>query len=130
VPNLAANGQTVDDNVPTANYNGFVEPGEAGIRLWPAIENNGALNSTGITAQLESLTPGVTIITDTVPYPDIAVGQTAIGLAPFGFSVDHSVACGSDIQFLCNRHGYFANLPAQLLRQRLDPVTAYRSAYL
>ncbi|OGO38006.1 MAG: hypothetical protein A2W35_00770 [Chloroflexi bacterium RBG_16_57_11] len=99
-PNLVTSGQTVDDNVPTANHNGFAEPGETGIRLWLAIENTGALDSTGLIAQLESLTPGVTMITDTVPYPDIAIGQTEVGEEPFGFSVNRSVACGSDIQFL------------------------------
>jgi Carboxypeptidase regulatory-like domain len=97
--NLNSNGQTVDDNVPTANNNGYAEPGESDIKLWLAIENTGALASTGVTAQLATLTPGVTIITDTVSYPDIAVGQSEIGLKPFGFSIEQSVACGSDIQF-------------------------------
>jgi hypothetical protein len=41
----------------------------------------------------------VTVTTGLVSYPDIDVGQTEIGLEPFVFSVDRSVACGSDIQF-------------------------------
>lgn len=100
VPNLISNGQTVDDNVPTANNNGYAEPGESNLNLWTSIENTGALDSTGVTAQLTSLTSGVTIGTDTAQFPDIAAGLTETGLTPFTFSVDRSVVCGSDIQLL------------------------------
>jgi hypothetical protein len=100
VPNLVSDGQTVDDNVPTANNNGYAEPGESDLNLWTAIENNGALDSTNVTAQLTSLTSGVTVGTDTVQFPDIASGQTEIALAPFSFSVDRSVVCGTDLLFL------------------------------
>lgn len=98
--NLVSGGQSVDDAVPTANGNGYAEPGESDLNLWTAIENTGALQATNITSQLTSLTSGVTIGTDTVQFPDIAPGQTETALAPFTFSVDRSVVCGTDIQFL------------------------------
>ena len=122
MPNLVTSGQTVDDNVPTANHNGYAEPGETGIRFWLAIENTGASNSTGVTARLESLTPGVTVITDTVPYPDILAGQSEVGLEPFGFSVDDSVVCGSDIQFM-------ATLTDTLTTYTLNPPLTLRFRY-
>jgi hypothetical protein len=100
MPNLVSNDQMVDDNVPTANNNGFAEPGESDLNLWTSIENTGALESTDISAQLTSLTSGVTIGVDTVQFPDIASGEAATGLAPFTFSVDRSVVCGADLQFL------------------------------
>lgn len=96
---LAVSAQTVDDNVPEGNHNGHPEPGESDLKLWLAIENIGAADSTNVTAQLSSLSPGVTVTQDTVAYPDIAAGSTQTGLQPFVFSVDRSVVCGSEINF-------------------------------
>lgn len=99
VPNLVEWRVEIDDNVPQGNSNGYPEPGEAGIFLWESLRNNGAITSTNITAQLFSLTPGVTIITSTATYPNIDAGQFALSPTPFSFSVGSGVPCGTDLQF-------------------------------
>jgi subtilisin-like proprotein convertase family protein len=99
-PNLVDAGATVNDPMPLANANGYPEPGERNIELLEAIENTGYTTATNVTAELSALTPGVTVLTSTASYPDIAVGDTELNTTPFVFSVDGGmVDCGDALKF-------------------------------
>jgi hypothetical protein len=98
-PNLVEGSQTVTDAPPGGNGNGFPEPGETQLVLSESLTNNGAITSTHIFARLTSLTPGVTITSAVSAYPNIAPAGTQTNLTAFTFSVDHTVNCGTDLQF-------------------------------
>ena len=97
VPTLVEGGVSIDDNVLMGNNNTFPEPGESDMLLWETISNTGAVTSTLISANLESLTPGVFVHQPASDYPDIASGQGEINLTPFTISIDRNIPCGSDI---------------------------------
>lgn len=99
VPVLNPAGYAVDDNVPGGNNNGYPEPGEAGLLFTTNLSNDGAGPSTGITAILTSLTPGVTVTSAGTSYPDIPAGGSAANSTPFEFSIDPSYTCGNMITF-------------------------------
>ncbi|OGO26262.1 MAG: hypothetical protein A2136_09375 [Chloroflexi bacterium RBG_16_54_11] len=84
---------------PSGNNNGFPEPGEQGLQLFEALYNQGAITSTQITARVTSLTTGVTIDTADTAYADIAVGDSGSNTTPYLFSIEPSVACGTDMNF-------------------------------
>ncbi len=98
-PSLVHDGTILNDNVSHGNGNGFPEPGEQGLQLSETLYNQGATTSTGITAQLTSLTNGVTLDTAGSAYADIAAGSTGVNTTPYVFSIAPSVACGSELNF-------------------------------
>jgi hypothetical protein len=97
VPSLVHYGVQVSD--PNGNGNGFPEPGEQGILLSEYLYNQGAADSTGVTAKLTSLTAGVTVNTANTTYPNIPAGYPKVNNTPYVFSIDPSVACGTDMNF-------------------------------
>ena len=97
VPSLVHDGITLDD--PYGNNNGYAEPGEQNLQLSESLFNHGATTSTQITAKVTSLTTGVTVNTAETTYADIAAGETGLNIAPYVFSIDSSVACGTDLNF-------------------------------
>jgi hypothetical protein len=97
VASLAHAGLVLAD--PDGNNNGFPEPGEQGLLLSESLLNQGAITSTLITSKIASLTPGVTVDTADSTYPDISAGQTGLNVTPYVFSIDPSVACGTDLNF-------------------------------
>jgi len=99
VPYLENAGNVLDDNVAFGNNNGYPEPGERDIQLWEGLLNSGAITATQVTARLTSLTPGVTVTAVSSPYPDIAAGEIMTNTSPFLFSLDNSLACGTDLDF-------------------------------
>jgi hypothetical protein len=98
-PNLVEDSRTLDDDIVGGNNNGYAEPGETGLLLWNQIENTGATTSTNISATLSSSTTGVSVDTADADYPDIPAGGSDENLTPFEFSIDSSLACGSELQF-------------------------------
>ena len=83
----------------TGAGNGFIDPGED-IVLEVTLHNNGTSGTTGISATIESATSGVTVTDNSASFPDIAMDGTGASLSNhFGFSVDESVACGTNIDF-------------------------------
>ena len=99
VPYLVGGGVKVSDRVLHGNGNGYPEPGEAGMLLWKGLLNTGAITSTNITANLQSLTPGVTVDIPHATYPDIAAGDTSTNTNAFVFSIASGVVCGTDLNF-------------------------------
>lgn len=97
VPSLVHQSVMLAD--PNGNGNGFPEPGEQGLQLSEFLFNQGATDSTGITAKLTSLTAGVTVDTADTTYPDIPAGFPKGNITPYIFSIDPSLACGTDLNF-------------------------------
>ena len=134
-PYLVEGGVTLDDPAPNGNANGAAEPGETRIQVWQAISNTGASVATNVTAQLFALTPGVTVITDTASYPNIAAGAVQTNTTPFGFSLDGGLACGTTLDFIkvvTTTEGTFTltfSLDAIIPATQLDPgpVHSYSS---
>ena len=98
-PSLVHDGTTLNDSVPLGNGNGFPEPGEQGLQLSEILFNQGATTSNSISAQLSSLTPGVTLDTPASTYADIPAGDSGTNASPYVFSLDPSVPCGTDLNF-------------------------------
>jgi hypothetical protein len=96
-PFLIHDGISLSD--PIGNNNGYAEPGEQGLQLSESLKNLGATTSTQITAKVTSLTTGVTVHTADSTYADIAAGESGLNLTPYVFSIDSSVACGTDLNF-------------------------------
>ncbi|UCF81376.1 MAG: PKD domain-containing protein, partial [Acidobacteriota bacterium] len=95
VPSLVYSGHSLTD---CGNANGAVDPGET-IDLDVTAQNTGGADAFNVSGTLSTITPGITITTNTAAFPDIAVGLTGTSLTPFQFVVDLSVPCGTVIDF-------------------------------
>ncbi len=98
-PFLEGAANLVNDNVTFGNNNGYPEPGEKSIQLSEGLLNSGAITATNVVAQLISLTPGLTIETPLVSYPDVTASDTMTNTSPFTFSVAADFVCGDDLSF-------------------------------
>jgi hypothetical protein len=96
---LEANGFTIDDSL--GNGNGIVNRAEC-VKLNLGIKNSGCAKATGITAQLTTTTPGVTVTQGNSSYPDKAIDETGTNLTPFKISVASSFSCGTPIALSLN----------------------------
>lgn len=76
----------------------FVENGEDWSLTIP-LTNVGGAAATAISGTISSSTPGVTILTPTSAWADLAISGTGSNSTPFAFGVGTSFACGSSIQF-------------------------------
>lgn len=101
-PFLVEDGNTIDDNVPFGNNNGFPEPGEQGLLLSESLFNSGAVTATNVMATITSLTAGVTVDVAEASYPDIPAGAALTNETPFSFSIDQGLACGTVLDFQKN----------------------------
>ncbi|HTR03957.1 MAG TPA: S8 family serine peptidase [Thermoanaerobaculia bacterium] len=63
------------------------------------LTNTGGAAATGINGVLTTSTPGVTILSNSTAYPDLAAGTSAPGGSPFAFEVGDGLACGEPIHF-------------------------------
>ena len=93
----ATGNDAIDDS--TGNGNGYIDPGESGVKLTIEIINSGTANATGVSGTLSSLTGTVTVTTATRSYPDLAIGATGNSTLPFVISANSSLSCGSAINF-------------------------------
>jgi subtilisin-like proprotein convertase family protein len=124
-------GTTLSDLPPGGNANGVLEPGET-LKLTAQLVNNGNGSAGGVTANLTSVSPYVTIITGTASYPTVPANGAAGPDNPFSFSVSSALPCGQPVTFtlqinygasaLTSVLSYIAGLPT------LDASTAYTSA--
>jgi Subtilase family len=81
------------------NHNGVIEPVEP-AELTIGLMNPGLLDATGITSTLSTSTPGVTILSGSSNYPDLAaVSGTGTNSTPFYFRVDRDTATDPVIDF-------------------------------
>ncbi len=78
---------------------GYALPGDENLQLLRSVQNTGAVTATQVTAQLSSLTPGVQIISGQASYPDIPASSIVKSVTPYIFSLDKTIACGSDLRF-------------------------------
>jgi subtilisin family serine protease len=76
----------------------FLEPGEA-FSLAVSLRNQGGAGATALSATLTTSTPGVTITRAASSYPDLAPSASAANDAPFAFSLESSLECGSALRF-------------------------------
>jgi subtilisin-like proprotein convertase family protein len=101
-PSLEAESYVMSDTCAgfgSGSGNGRIEPAEDAV-FDVTMHNDGSEATTGITAYLSTTTPGVTISNHYAEYPDLARGESAESLsAPFTFTVDNSVECGSTVEF-------------------------------
>jgi len=96
---LEANGLTIDDSL--GNNNGIVNRGECVI-VNLGIKNNGCAKATGISAQLTTTTPGVTVNQGNSGYSDKAIDESGTNSTPFRISVSNSFGCGTEIALSLN----------------------------
>jgi subtilisin-like proprotein convertase family protein len=98
---VRAQSQTATDACPSGGAgdgDGVIDPGEI-VSIAVMALNTGTDPATNITGTLTSSTPGVAIIDGTASYPDLAIGQSSLGDAPFLVQIDQSFACGDVIEF-------------------------------
>jgi len=96
-PILVRNAQTFSDV--GGDNNGVIFPGENNLTAQVGLNNTGALTATNVNGTLTALTPGVTVITDTASYGNIAPGGLVTNTQNFGFNVASTLACGSNLIF-------------------------------
>lgn len=104
---LVAAGATLqaflDDGTPVpaevlGDGDAFVESNEVWSLTIP-LTNIGGANATAITAVLTSATPGVTILSGSSPYPDLAPSAGGDSLASYVFRAGATVSCGVLLDF-------------------------------
>lgn len=83
----------------TGGADAFADPGES-CSMALRIEDLSPIALNGAHGVLTTTTTGVTITGNSSDFPNIATGQSGDGLTPFTFTVDRSVACGSQINFV------------------------------
>lgn len=85
---------------PGGNSDGALDAGEtASLYVWLA--NPGAVSLTGVTATITSLTPGVTVYSGAVSYPNIGPGDEAAAVDAFTISARADGAlCGKTVTLL------------------------------
>jgi hypothetical protein len=76
-----------------------IEPGET-WQVRPFLRNVGGQTALGVTARLQTSTPGVTILEpQSVSFGDLDPGEDSAPAAPFRFAVDPGFTCGADAIF-------------------------------
>jgi hypothetical protein len=88
-----------------AGVNGYLDPGETANFTFPlenyvANPNNSPTTYTGVTATLSSTTPGVTIVTGTQSYADIAPLAMVTNAAPFRLRLSGAMVPGTYVSLL------------------------------
>src|SRR5262249_48272822 len=128
------NGEKRDVPVATVNTvtlsggaDAFADPGESvSMRVSIVDGSPSALN--GGHGTLTSKTTGVTVTAGATDFPNIGSGQAAEGQTPFSFTIDRSVACGTQLQFVLDitGAGFLSRIPLTIVvgnKQSLDLFT-------
>ena len=101
-PNLDVNTVTVSDGI--GNNSGFIDPNEP-VRIVVNIKNpwrNASKTATAVTASITSSTPGVTIISGSTTYPNIAPNSNADkppSANNLVIRAPAAAACGTNLSF-------------------------------
>lgn len=102
VASVAVTGCRATDSCPfggAGDVNGFVEPGE-NVSVLVDLFNSLPDTATAVTATVSTGTPGVNLtLPATLDFGDMPSGTAATSVAPFAFSVDETVPCGTDLVF-------------------------------
>ena len=104
----------------------FADPGET-VQMKLSLTDLSPIALNGAHATLASKTAGVTVIASGSDFPNIAQGQTAEGLTPFSFSIDGSVACGTEVAFVMDvsSQGLLSRVPFSVRVGRLLAVELF-----
>ncbi len=95
LPNLTYQHTTVTGG----NGNGVLDPGET-ANLIVTLRNEGLVDATGITSQLTTASPYITINDNSGNYPSMAINDTANNLAdPYNVTASASTPYGSSVLF-------------------------------
>jgi subtilisin-like proprotein convertase family protein len=122
-PSLVHSATVASDSAPGGDGDGVVEPGE-GFNLSEAVRNMGGASATGISATLQSLTPGVSVMAAGSPYPDLGAGASASDTNPFQATATASLACGAPLSMgltLTTSQGRY-RVPVSLSTGKAGPV--------
>ena len=90
---------TSDISGAVTNANGIIEPGEIGLELDIDVENSGTGDSTQVVAILVPEQSTVSLMSQSVTYPDIAMGSSSFADSAFVFDLDPSHPCGEPLRF-------------------------------
>lgn len=115
--------------VEAGNANGRIDPNECDL-LFLAIENRTGGALAGVSARLDSLTPGVAVTQHDSPYPNIPALGFGTNTTPYQIRISPDLACGADIQFnLVVSSAGFANfsLPFTLNSGGVGAFTTFNS---
>jgi subtilisin-like proprotein convertase family protein len=85
--NISVGQVLVDDS--TGNGNGLIEPNEC-VGLAIQLYNGDPVTATGLSARIESFTPGVSVVTGVAAYPDIPGTSVAYNVTSFRISTSPS----------------------------------------
>ncbi|HMG35881.1 MAG TPA: S8 family serine peptidase [Blastocatellia bacterium] len=80
------------------NGNGTIDPCES-VSLSLPLTNVGGAGATAISGVLTSASPGVTIVTGTAAYPNLAPSATGTSTPPFKFKYACGATCGAALNF-------------------------------
>lgn len=94
---LIIDGTFLDDD----NNNGVCEPGEQ-IKLGVSIHNSGNMLAEGVTADLSTLSPYVTLTSTTALYYPVLPGESGVNRYPFMFNVSPDCPDGEVLNFTLN----------------------------
>ncbi|HYV06736.1 MAG TPA: S8 family serine peptidase [Blastocatellia bacterium] len=130
---LVYNGEKKD--APVASFAGvviaggadaFADPGET-VQMRLSLGDLSPISLTAAHGTLTSKTAGVTVTAGASDFPNIAPGQTAEGVTPFAFSIDRSVACGTQISFVLDvtSQGLLSRVPFSVATGRLLPAELF-----
>jgi subtilisin-like proprotein convertase family protein len=122
-PSLVHSATVAADSAPGGDGDGVVEPGER-FNLSEAVRNMGGASATGISATLQSLTPGVSVTAAGSPYPDLGAGASAADTNPFQATAAASLACGAPVSMgltLTTSQGRY-RVPVSLSTGKAGPV--------
>ncbi len=90
---------TVSKAESCCNGDSFIDPGESGT-LRVTLNNVGLLDATAATATLTTSTPGVTIVSGTSVYPNMAASNgSAVNSTPFSFSLASGLSPDPQVDF-------------------------------
>jgi len=98
-PFLVVASSQVDDDASggsQGNGDGALNPGET-IELSVALQNVGGAAATGVTGELSTESPYVTLLQPGAAWPDIPSGGSASNAVPFRFQIDPGVPDGAAI---------------------------------
>jgi hypothetical protein len=107
----------------SAGADSAADPGEA-VSMTVNVRNLSPVALTGGRATISTVTPGVTIATDSAELPTIAGSGSGDSLTPFAFTVAASVACGTPIEFTLDvsSQGSLSRVPFTVLVGRAQPT--------
>ncbi|MFA6046652.1 MAG: hypothetical protein WC718_16830, partial [Phycisphaerales bacterium] len=94
---VATGKNTFSDAEPNGNRNNGIDPGENNIAVYVEVINSGLATGTNVRGTLVSLTPGITVVTNTANYPNMTTNSAQRNLTPFIIAASPNFNCTSTI---------------------------------